>query len=268
MGLLDESFVSYVNLEHRKDRLEHITNELKRVGIEAERTPGMYPHEFDENDPRHQKMRNRTVGAIGCYESQLNVMREALKRKKSAIVLEDDVKFCDDVHERFAYIENWMNQNPQYDPAIFWFGGTFHVGGRGPYHHTHTIGRDAEKTSDPRIFKCYGAFSTHAYWVNYKYLAIVIEMLERCMKDSIGIDYSCIHYVEPFLNTYAMVPGIAKQIDNISDQVPGKNHVTKFSNFERLNGSIENSRYWWQPLMSDFDPTTFFWAEADLKNRK
>lgn len=261
--LLQDSYISYVNLPHRTDRLQHIQSELERIGLKAEKTNGIYPHEFDVNDSRHQTMRNRTVGAIGCYTSQLNIMKKAFSLNKHAFVMEDDIVLASDFWKRMEYISNWSLSNPF---AVFWLGGTFHVGGnRGPYWHTNTIGRDIELTNDSRIVKCYGAFSTHCYIVHRDYLEQVIKRLEEFMPQSIGIDYSFIKHVEPFLPTYAFVPGTAKQIDNISDQVPGKNNITEFSKFANLNGTIENSAYWWQDKMEDFDPTQFYWAEAKVK---
>lgn len=268
MSLLSDSYISFVNLDHRTDRIDHITKELSRVGIQAERTRGIYPHEFDVNDLRHQVMRKRTIGAIGCYQSQLNVMKKALELNKHAFVLEDDCWFCDDFLERIDYIDKWYHSigslrgHRQFD--VIWLGGTFHVGGKGPYWHTHDLGRDAQLTDDPRIIRTFGAFSTHCYIVHKDSLVKVIHQLEEWMSKSMGIDWSFIQ-MEPFLNTYSFVPGCVKQIDNISDQVPGANTITRFSKFEKLNGTIENSRYWWQPLMSDFDPTTFDWAEARNK---
>jgi hypothetical protein len=53
------------------------------------------------------------------------------------------------------------------------------------------------------------------------------------------------------------VPGSVKQIDNLSDIGNG---MTIFSGFSRLNGTEENSRYWYQENMNDFNPETFKWA--------
>ena len=262
MEILNNSHISFVNLPHRVDRLSHIERELQRVGLRAVRTSGAYPHEFDEKDPRHQRMRRQTVGAIGCYTAQINIMKKALEFNKHAFIIEDDVVFCDDLLERIKYIENWADTH-EFD--VLWFGGTFHIGYKegGPYWHPE-IGRDAELTDDPRMIRTLGAFSTHAYIVHRNSLEKIIQQLEEWMSNSVGIDWSFIK-MEPFLNTYSFIPGCAKQFDNESDQRPGSGDWTYFSKFEKLNGTIENSRYWWQPLMSDFDPTTFDWQEAQTK---
>jgi hypothetical protein len=82
--------------------------------------------------------------------------------------------------------------------------------------------------------------------------------LESQIPTSIGIDYSMIR-MQPLLETYCLLPGAVKQIDNLSDIGTG---ITRFSGFGKLNGTIENSRYWWQDKMSDFDPLTFNFAEC------
>ena len=91
-------------------------------------------------------------------------------------------------------------------------------------------------------------------------------MLDEIMPQSIGIDWSMIQ-ISPKLYTYAFVPGCIKQYDNTSDQIPslGENGRTEFSKFATLNGTIENSAYWWQDDMNSFDPLSFDWAEAKIK---
>jgi GR25 family glycosyltransferase involved in LPS biosynthesis len=270
MSLISDSYVSFVNLDHRTDRLARMQESLDKVGLKAERTPGILPDKFDAADPRHAVMRKRTHGAIGCYEAQLQIMREACELGKHAFVMEDDLVFCSDFNKRMGYVDNWRCCN--LDDVIeierpwdvIWLGGTFHVGGKGPYWHTNTIGRDAEITDDPRMIRTYGSFCTYAYIINKNSLNEIIKQLEAIMPISMGIDWSFIQ-LSPNLLTYAFVPGMIKQYDNQSDQVPGKkDNITKFSNFSKLNGTIENSAYWWQDKMEDFNPLTFNWAEAGV----
>jgi GR25 family glycosyltransferase involved in LPS biosynthesis len=255
MSILDNSYISFVNLPHRIDRLEHIIKQLDRVGIIAEKTNGMYPYEFDKDNINHQLMRKRTPGAIGCFESQLNVMKKALFLNKNAIVFEDDVVICEDILDRFKYIENWLlKQTKKID--VIWLGGTFHVGD--PYWYKDTIGRDAETTDDERMLRSWGSFSTFAYIVLKDSLSTVISMLEDHMKNSIGIDYSFIK-LSPYMNNYVFVPGCCKQIDNESDQNPGSGEWTFFSGFSKLGP------HWYQERMDMFDPKTYDWKECKIK---
>ena len=259
-----EYYASFVNLDHRQDRLQHMNYELSKAGIQAVRERGRKPEECDLNNPKHQVMKNRTPGAIGCHVSQVEIMRKAKELDLHAFVMEDDLVFCSDFQKRLSYIENFLSRN-EWD--VFWLGGTFHV--NPPYWHrvgksnmppdcSAQIGRDAELTSDPRILRTYGAFCTYAYLVNKDSIDKIQKLFDGHLHYSIGIDWLFIK-LQPQLKTFAFVPGCVKQMDNQSDIGNG---ITRFSGFSRLNGTEENSRYWFQDKMEDFDPSTFNWAEC------
>lgn len=254
MKLLDDCFISFVNLDHRTDRLQHMNKTLREVGIEAIRTRGMLPEEVKVDPKRVAVMQNRTPGAIGCHFSQVKIMEQALALGRHAFVMEDDLVFCSDFKRRVSLIQVFLRDRPW---DIMWLGGTFHVNpsywckcgpGRPP--------RDAETTDYNRIVRTYGAFSTYAYIVRNTSIAKVLQLLDRELDNSIGIDYAMIR-IQPELHTYAFVPGCVKQFDNKSDI--GKGGFTKFSGFAKLGP------YWWQNLMTDFDPFEFDWAEARVK---
>lgn len=254
----DESFISYVNLPDRTDRLDHMIKELDKADIFAERTIGMYPHQFDRHDPDTQVQWNRTPGSIGCMESQMNVMRKAYDRDKSAIVLEDDVVLCSDFKKRMDYLQHFLNFQKNWDVA--WLGGTvhinppyWHIGGANPDLPGTKLTKDAEPTWDPRIIKCWGAFSTHAYIVNYDSIQKVLNLLELVKKESMGIDWSFIR-ISYLLQTYMFLPGMVKQMDNRSSIGQGD---TIFSGFSKLGP------YWWQDTMDEFDPSTIVWPKGD-----
>lgn len=70
----------YINLEHRKDRKEHVETELKKIGINAERFNAI-------------RMDN---GAVGCSMSHLKLLQNALSQNMDHIlILEDDITFLD-----------------------------------------------------------------------------------------------------------------------------------------------------------------------------
>lgn len=256
-------YASYINLDHRKDRYNHMQGQLgkSRLGLEVRVVRQRAIHIKDViTEPKHQTMFNRTPGAIGCWLSQVEVMRRALAENLHALVMEDDLVFCSDFIERLDYIFNWL-EGREWD--VFWLGGTVHSpafwhpkgpSGMRPDVSAH-LGYDMQPTSDPRIIRTYGAFSTHAYIVNRDSTNKVVSLLDKHMHESIGIDH-CFIRLQPQLKTYMFVPGCVKQIDNMSDIGNG---MTIFSGFSKLNGTIENSMYWWQDKMADFDPTTFQW---------
>jgi GR25 family glycosyltransferase involved in LPS biosynthesis len=237
----------YVNLDSRPDRRRHIQTELARVGLAAYRQRGMLPHEYTGPEDQVQVMRQRTPGAIGCHFSQRKIIADNLDCGREILVLEDDVVFCDDLAVRLDHLAEFLAARPW---DIVWLGATFHT--NPPVWHKDTLGRDAELTEDPRILRTYGIWSTYAWVVNRDSGAKVLELLDRNVHRSIGIDWLMIQ-VQPELQTYCYVPGIAKQYDNQSNI--GK-AITHFSHFAKLGP------YWWQARREQFDPTTYNWAEA------
>jgi GR25 family glycosyltransferase involved in LPS biosynthesis len=68
----------YINLEHRKDRLEHITKQLENLGIQAE---------------RFNAVRTKD-GAVGCSMSHIKCLELAKSRDyEYAFICEDDITF-------------------------------------------------------------------------------------------------------------------------------------------------------------------------------
>lgn len=260
MDLIEDSFIAFVNLEHRQDRLAHMNDQLSRIGLNAMRVRGLLPSEYAGDPSKVEVMRKRTPGAIGCHMSQVYIMREALRLGKHAWVMEDDLVFCNDFIHRVSYMSNFL-QGRDWD--VMWLGGTFHspafwhkVGQSGMLPNCSAeLGKDCEKTDDLRIMRTYGAFCTYAYIVNVNSIDKILKLFDEHLHTSIGIDWLFIK-LQPQLNCFAFVPGSVKQMDNKSDIGNG---ITVFSGFSKLNGTIENSKYWYQENMEDFNPQTFEW---------
>ncbi len=258
----EDCYISYVNLGHRSDRFNHMNAQLAAAGIKAVRTDGVMPHEIQYDVHKHRVMWERTKGALGCWTAQVNIMKEALRLNKSAVIFEDDCVFCSDIQDRLRHIETFIDDNdPDFD--VVWLGGTVHVnpafwhGEKNLDSANSHIGQDAQVTSDPRMLRTFGAFSTYAYIVNVKSLQKIIDSLDAIMHESMGIDWAFIK-MQPNLRTYMYVPGCVKQMDNQSD-IGGA--MTVFSNFSAIGP------YWWQDRSTDFDPISFNWAEAVNKVR-
>jgi len=254
--ILNNTYASFINLDHRKDRLQHMEAELKRVNIQAVRTRGMLPQEYKGGAAYVQVMQNRTKGAIGCHFSQVAVMQEALKQNKHALVMEDDLVFCNDIQSRLETITEFTNTH---DWDVFWLGSTFHQ--QPTWHksnnglHTHpdlrgkcfcVLNRDVEKTDNERIVRTYGCWSTYAYIVNVNSIQKILDLFDKYIHLSMGIDWLFI-LLQPQLKTYSFIPGCVKQFDNQSDIGKG---VTKFSAFSGLG------RYWFQTDLKYFDRAT------------
>lgn len=236
MSLINNLYASFVNLEVRSDRLQHMQRQLRRIGMKAIRQKGILPQEVKGDRTKYKTMLNRTPGALGCHLSQVEVMKKALAVGKHAFVMEDDVVFCTDFNERLEYIERFL-EGREWD--VFWLGGTFHS--NPPVWHKD---KDVERTEDPRILRTYGIWSTYAYIVNVSSIDRVIRLLDENVHDSPGIDTLFIK-LQPQLQTFCFIPGCVKQFDNKSNIGTG---MTVFSNFAKLGD------YWYQETMHDFNP--------------
>jgi glycosyl transferase family 25 len=92
MNYIDKCY--YINLESRTDRLNHIENQLKKMGL------------FDKscrfNAIKHE------FGALGCSMSHLEVLKNAKENNyKTIIIFEDDFEFLitkDEFESKLNYI--------------------------------------------------------------------------------------------------------------------------------------------------------------------
>lgn len=242
-------YAGYLNLDIRPDRKAHMERELARVGIQAERIAGKLPSEYDLTAPKLQTIvaRQKTPGAVGCYYGQVSIMERAYAKGQHALVMEDDLVFCDDFDKRLPIIEEFCNTH-EWD--VFWLGGCYHLNvnwhRRG---HTEpapirgkcncTLNRDWDVTDNPRIRRTYGAWSTHCYIVNKDSLEKVLTMLEDNLHSSIGIDFEFI-MLAPQMNQYIFNPGCVKQYDNQSNIGNGMTHYSH---------SAHLGPHWFQKLM-------------------
>jgi GR25 family glycosyltransferase involved in LPS biosynthesis len=247
-------------LDARTDRLAHINEQLLKLGIPFYRTKGKLPSEFDRNDPDLQVQWNRTPGSIGCMFGQMEIMSKAWIEGKDAMVFEDDASLCSDIKVRLDYLQEFLNKQKTWD--IAWLGGTVHINppfwhieGKNPDLPNTKLKRDAEPTEDPRIVKCYGAFCTYAYIVRHKSILKVLSLLQSVMHESMGIDWSCIRLGDQ-IDTFMFLPGMVKQIDNMSNIGQGE---TIFSGFFSLG------KYVYQDNMEGFDPATLDWGTQEPK---
>ena len=82
-----------INLEHRIDRLEHVTNEFKKLNLKFERFNAI------QND----------YGILGCTKSHLACIKLAKERNYDyCMICEDDLQFNIDNNELFKYINAFI----------------------------------------------------------------------------------------------------------------------------------------------------------------
>lgn len=256
-------FAAYINLPHRTDRRFRMEAELQRVGITAQRAVAIKPDAATLAHPKMAVMaaRNAGGGSVGCYLSQVAVIKEAYKRRQHALVLEDDLAFADTIQASFELIEAFTKTH-EWD--VIFLGCCFHPKGQEKHQwhrsinnrHTHpdmqlcacTVNADVEPTSMPYMVRAYGVWSTHAYIVNYESIPRILKLLDDNVHLSMGIDWLFM-YLSSQMKQFAFVPGCVKQYDNQSDIGTG---VTHFSAFKNLGP------HWFQQDMRNFDYERFY----------
>ena len=183
--MIENLYSGFLNLDHRKDRLDHMTRQIEKISLKPIRHRGKKPQEYDLSNPKYSVMLNRTPGAIACHEGQVEIMKEAQRQGKHAAVFEDDVIFCDDFDKRMEHIDNWTKTH-EWD--VIWLGASFHV--HPPYWHkfgqsgmppdcSAQLGKDCEPTDDPRMIRTYGAYVTFAYIVNFNSMDKIFKLFDE-----------------------------------------------------------------------------------------
>lgn len=248
----------YVNLASRPDRRAHAEAEFAKHNLNVRRFEALKPEDWEGEEIAVARMMARTPGAVGCWMSQTEIIRQGLRDGSELIgVFEDDICLCEDFPARLQYIA----ENLTWDWDVFYLGATFHVPGE--WHKKPDCadwiensgvavlqrGRDVYPTHRSHILRTPGIWSTYGYLVNGRNATKVLCALDQIMPDSDGIDHAFIRLGDR-LNTYCFVPGCCWQYDGPSDIGDG---ITEFSGFKKLGA------YVWTDLMTDFDPTTFNW---------
>ncbi len=248
---------SYVNLASRPDRREHAEAEFAKHNLTVRRFEALRPEDWEGEESAVARMMARTPGAVGCWMSQTEVIRQGMREGSKLIgVFEDDVCLCKDFPERLEYICAHLPMEWQ----VFYLGATFHVPGEWHKHPDCSEwllhGRDVYPTDDgrslfgdSRILRTPGIWGTYSYIVNGYYASSVLNALETIMPKSDGIDHAFIRLGDR-LNTYCFVPGCCWQYDGPSDIGDG---ITEFSGFKKLGP------YVWTDRMDDFNPSSFEW---------
>ena len=107
-----------INLDKRTDKWSASKKEFEKINIEVERVSAI--------DGFLEPPASIRPGEVGCLKSHLKVFETAKSRGlKSFLLLEDDVEFSENFHERFDLIES---QLPNYE--MLYFGINPHTGTR------------------------------------------------------------------------------------------------------------------------------------------
>ena len=135
--------IIYINLDKRKDRKEHIENELNNFGLNFERYEAI-------------EMKS------GCSISHLNVLKLARERNyKNILILEDDFTFLVSKEEFENQLTLFFNANIDYNVCMLSYNLN-----------------DSEKTNYDFIVKALDVQTASGYIVNSNYYDKLIDLYE------------------------------------------------------------------------------------------
>jgi glycosyl transferase family 25 len=137
--------IYYINLDKRTDRLEQITEELKKMNLEATRFSAI-SHQF---------------GAVGCSLSHLSILKHARENKfQNILILEDDFQFIVSKEEFEKQINEFFKLNIPWDVLML----SYNILKSIPFNST--------------IQKVYEAQTTSGYIVNSCFYDRLIKLIE------------------------------------------------------------------------------------------
>jgi GR25 family glycosyltransferase involved in LPS biosynthesis len=192
--------ILYINLAHRTDRKEHITNELKKIcndETKIHRIEAIYKPE---------------LGALGCSMSHLKTLNYILEHENwnNCLILEDDFTFkSDNIEENNNLINTFFKDFPDYECCVLSYN---------PWNARF------ENTHIDNIKKTHYSQTTSSYLINRKFIPKLISNFKESILDLITNGNKCyncldIHWthLQPSSNWYMFVPAIGFQIDSYSD---------------------------------------------------
>jgi GR25 family glycosyltransferase involved in LPS biosynthesis len=189
-NLVDKSYC--INIERRKDRLDHIKKELEKININYKIFKGM--------DGQELKLKKTSIekGMIGAIRSHTGVIKDAIENKYETIaVFEDDISFCEDFDERFKI---YLRDVPD-DWEIMYLGCHFN---------SCELPKQI-KNNIHRVNCCYGCF---AMILNNK-RGLFQKILDNVTEDTPYDNF--INSLLPNINAYVFMPFFVKTIETKSD---------------------------------------------------
>lgn len=189
-----------LNLDRRPDRLEFITNQLKRVSIEGERVSGVDGDLLDP-DPKIGNGWNHK-GQAGCVLSHRKIISLAKERGyKNILVIEDDTVFVDNFNQLFE--QYWKQVPDNWD--LLYFGGS-HLGKLKPV--------------NVNVGRCTKSLTTNMYAMKNTLFDVVLNLIPSTDKElemPIDVYYSQIQSWSNDFNSYAFKPHLVWQDSIFSD---------------------------------------------------
>lgn len=197
--MLNEYFdcVYVINLKRRSDRLEHITNQFKKIATNFKLIEAVDGSLI----PTNKRVGNgwNYKGVTGCAYSHKKVYQDALSNNfNSILIVEDDNVFSDNFIDEF----NFFIQQVPSEWDILYFGGNHQVKNK-------AINVNVEKISH--------TLTTNCYAIKTKHLPFLIQHLPD---NTLDIEYpidTLLTLIQQKSDCYAFKPKICWQLEDFSD---------------------------------------------------
>jgi GR25 family glycosyltransferase involved in LPS biosynthesis len=196
-GLNNFDIIYYINLDHRKDRYEHINNELRKTNInlsKVNRIPGVYIKE---------------LGILGCAKSHCLALEAFIKSGKNhCIIFEDDFTFTESQTTVNNLINKVFNELKTFDVVML----------------ASNI-LNSQPTDYNFLVKIIDAQTLSGYAVSKQFAEILlnnyresIRLLEHAGKKVHPFCFDIyMKRLQPWSKWYCLNPKIGRQIESYSD---------------------------------------------------
>jgi GR25 family glycosyltransferase involved in LPS biosynthesis len=196
-GLNNFDIIYFINLEHRTDRLTHITEEFQKTNIDdskINRINAVYCPDF---------------GGLGCGKSHCIALEQFIESgKDTCIIFEDDFIFTQSQNTINELMNNFFNNVKDFD--VLMLSSNTMVEQQCEHHF---------------ITKIIDAQTTSGYAVNKKFAPILLNNYRESVQQLERIGHSVYDYcidiyskkLQPNSNWYCIYPKIGQQIPGYSD---------------------------------------------------
>lgn len=191
--------VYLINLEKRKDRLAKC---LEKNNANLSGLQNLEIVKAVEGQTLDFPNFNGSVGALGCNESHLNILKDAEKKGYSKIIiLEDDFSFVKNFDELF--VKGWESLPNDWD-MLYLFASDY----------------APPKSYNENLLECSSTLTTVAYAVHSPIFSTLIKLLEK-KKQPVDVVYGHLHFL---INAYRFKKNVCEHDEGFSD-VEDKNTV-------------------------------------------
>ena len=205
--------VCYINLDRRKDRFKRMEYVLDANDICSMRVPGIEGNAWKWKSDKYPHPMRAFDGVAGGTSTQIDIITFAMKdKRKSVLILEDDIDFVEDFSEKF---DRWSKDVPD-DWDLLYLGG---MNGEGLIYMQGDSGH---------VFQVTNMMATHAYAVSERAYGKVLDAMYDPYPYLLDSADGYLRKLQRTLNAYAFNPPMVWQIGDYSDIQHGhRDYVAK-----------------------------------------